>query len=360
MTCGRAAGRVWRGAAAVSALVATLAAGACSDAAGPEASITGHAGEFAATNEYLASVAEATDGLTYRMSADMTMGFEGGGQELEVTGTYLTGEVDGGLFSMTVDMNEVAREFPGAASTGDVSMEFVSDGGTLYVRAPYFATTLAAMEDQGATPAELEVLAALAELDDEWGSIDLSQISVGEAASVSGAQSSDPRAYLDLAAEGRDVHELGSESIGGVDTRGIGASVTYADVLAAEGGDPDQLREYFSALFDDLASNEDDAEVLQVVIDEMFAVEMPVEVWVDADDRVRRIVLDVNTAEVMARATERLGTGPTGVGVSVVMTMDFTDYGADVDIEVPETAIDVTGEYQALIEDGLLGNASGG
>ena len=88
---------------------------------------------------------------------------------------------------------------------------------------------------------------------------------------------------------------------------------------------------------------------------------MPVEVWVDDDDRVRRIVLDLNMGDIMAGVAEQLGEDIGDFGVSMTMSMDFTDYGDEsIEIEVPEASVDITDEYLALLEGGGLGAAAGG
>ena len=56
------------------------------EAAPPDAATGAEVGEFAATNEYLAGVAEATDGLTYRMAMDMTMRIGADGESFEMGG----------------------------------------------------------------------------------------------------------------------------------------------------------------------------------------------------------------------------------------------------------------------------------
>ena len=85
-----------RRATVAAALVAVLVGGACAqEADGPDAAIGGDAGEFAASEQYLAGVAAATEGSSYRMSMDMTMVGEDAGGSFEVGGTFMTGEVDG-------------------------------------------------------------------------------------------------------------------------------------------------------------------------------------------------------------------------------------------------------------------------
>ena len=82
--------RVRRGrrrAGAAAALAAALVGGACAqEADGPDAATGAELGEFAATSDYLAGVAEATDGLTYRMSMDMAMTISAEGESMDIGG----------------------------------------------------------------------------------------------------------------------------------------------------------------------------------------------------------------------------------------------------------------------------------
>jgi hypothetical protein len=365
MTTDRRVGRIGRRQAAVAATLMALVGGACADEAdGPDAATGAEVGDFAATSEYLAGVAEATDGLSYRMSMDMTMAFSFEGEGSEVGGTLLTGEVDGDTSSMTMDMGELFGDVPGAGlPEGGLTMEMVTDGTTLYLRAPYFTTMAEEMLAQGATRADLGPLGDLAALGDEWGSIDLAQISPSEVASAAGAQSTDPRAYLDMAARGTDVHELGDETIDGVDTRGLGATITYGDLIEAQGQDADDVREQMAAAAGAGAGpgGEEFAEIYDQLLEGMFAMDVPVEVWVDGDDRVRRIEVDLDMTGLMAGMAEAAGEDAGDAGMSAEMVMDFTDYGDEsIDIDIPEASQDITDEYRALIDGGGLGSGIGG
>jgi hypothetical protein len=296
------------------------------------------------------------------MSMDMTMAVSFEGDGTEMGGTLLTGEVDGDASSMTMDMGELLGDVPGAGlPEGGLTMEMVTDGTTLYLRAPYFATMAEQMLDQGATRADLGPLGDLAALGDEWGSIDLAQISPSEVASAAGAQSTDPRAFLDMAARGTDVHELGDETIDGVETRGLGATITYGDLIEAQGQDADDVREQMTAGAGLGAGGDEFAEVFDQVIEGMFAMEVPVEVWVDGDDRVRRIEVDLDMSGLMAGIAEAAGEDAGDTGMSAEMVMDFTDYGDEsIEIEIPEASQDITDEYRALLEGGGLGTGVGG
>ncbi len=368
MATAASGGRPWRGvrrAGVAAALAAALVGGACAqEADGPDAATGGDLGEFAATSEYLADVAEATEGLSYRMSMDMTMSVDAEGEGMEVGGRFMTGEVDGDLSAMTMDMGELFRDiaddapadeaFPEAFLDADLTIEMVTDGTTLYMRAPFLEAMADLGLDSGASRADLGPLADLGSLGGEWGRIDLSQLSISEIASATGAQTTDPRAFLEMAARATDVQELGTDTIGGTEVRGLGATITYGDMIEAQGLDADDVRDQMTG-----GAGTDDAEfdeTSDAVLEAMFAAEMPVEVWVDDDDRVRRVAMDLNMTEIMAGVAELEGEDLGDFAMSMTMAMDFSDYGAEsIEIDVPDDAVDITDEYLALIEGGGVG-----
>ena len=359
------------------ALVATLAAAAVgagpacateADLSGPDVEVVG-AGEFAATPAYLAAVADATDGLTYRISMDMTMRFAAEGESFQAGGTLATGEVDGDLSSMTVDLgalfDELADQIPPDEALpegfldGDLTMEMVTDGRTGYMRLPYFRTMAEVMLDAGASRSDLGPLADLAELGDTWGRIDLSEVSPSEVASAAGAQTFDPRAFLDVAALGTDVRELGTATIDSVEVRGLGATVTYGDMLEAQGVDADDRLDQMTSGAG-VAGDDEFSEAFEQAMDAVMAADMPIEVWVDGDDHVRRISLALNMTEVMAGVAAAGGEDIRDTGMSGDVVMDFTDYGDDsIQIEIPTDAVDITDEFLALMEGGGLDSGAG-
>lgn len=76
--------------------------------------------------------------------------------------------------------------------------------------------------------------------------------------------------------------------------------------------------------------------------------EIPIEVWVDGDDRVRRVALDLDMSQVFAGM-------PGGVpgGMSIGLVMHFRDYGdAAIDIDVPEDTTDITDAFRDLVDQG--------
>jgi hypothetical protein len=89
------------------------------------------------------------------------------------------------------------------------------------------------------------------------------------------------------------------------------------------------------------------------VLDAMFALEMPLEVWVDDDDHVRRITMALDMTPAFAGLDDAvMGDAEMAVDFSI----DFSDYGDEsIEIEVPTDAIDVTDEFLELEEGGGVG-----
>jgi hypothetical protein len=353
----------------VAALTAAVLVGACAtEGDGPDLATGPDVGEFAATSEYLAGVATATDGLTYRMSMDIAMQVVAEGDSIEMGGTLMTGAVDGDVSTMTMDMAELFRDIaeqapgdgpPAEMLDADLTMEMVTDGTTLYVRAPLINALEEFAGDMGAPQADLGPMNDLAALGDEWGRIDLSELSFSEVAGAAGAQALDPEAFLDMMSQGTDVRELGTETIDGVEVRGLGATITYGDMFEAQGMDADDVRDQMSAAGGG-SGDEQFEETFGDILEGMFAMEMPIEVWVDGDDRVRRVAFEQNMTEIIEAVAEQSGEDLGEGGMSMSQVMDFSDYGDEsIEIEVPADAVDITDEYRALIEGGGLGTGNG-
>jgi hypothetical protein len=364
---GRPTVRRTRTVALAAAVVAAIAAGGCAEeASGPDVAIGddtttdgdvgANVGEFAATTDYLVSVADATEGQTYRIAVDMAMQMGGQGTSFDVDGRLMTGEVDGDRTSMTMDLgvlfDDMADQLPAGEAPADMfgddlTMDMVTDGTTMYLRAPFFAALAGTAGSAGASPGDLGPLTELAELGDGWGRVDMAQVSPSAVASAAGAQTVDPEVYLAIVSRGDDVRDLGADSIDGVEVRGLGATVTYEDMVAAQGMDID----------DALGQVPADA---SGAVEALRSMEMPIEVWVDGDDRLRRISFAFDMADMVADldVAER---PPADFAMAFDMTMTLSDYDdPSIDIEVPEASVDLTEAFLELSElEGVGGSPAG-
>jgi hypothetical protein len=348
----------WVVAVAASAAAAMAAVGCAREAGGPDVAtgedapaedvVGADIGEFAATSEYLVDVADATEGQTYRVAVDVAMTMAGGAQGFNIDGTLMTGEVDGEMSHMALDMgvifDDMAGQLPAGEAPpaelldGDLSMEMITDGTTLYLRAPFFASLADMAAAEGASGG-LGPMGDLAELGDSWGSIDLARVSPSAVASAAGAQSADPAAFLEFVRQADDVHELGTDTIDGEEVRGLGATLSYEDMLAAQGTD-----------IESQMSLPDSA------MGPLRALEVPIEVWIDGDDQVRRISISFDLSDMLGDVVS--DPSAPSVAMDFATTMTFSDYGDEsIEIQVPDASVDLTDAFVELGELGGVGPA---
>lgn len=337
-----------------------LALGACAQEASDDALpdvATADFGEFAATTDYLSGVAQATEQQSYRMEVDMTMrGSAPGEESLEVGGQFMSGETDGELSSVVLDMEPMMEDVaPGELPDGDLTMTMITDAEHMYVQAPFFRTMADMALSEGATLDGLGPLGAVTDLDeDEWGRVDLDQLSMAEIAQTTGAQGVSTDVFLQMAADGDDVEDLGTDEIRGVETRGLGATATFRDMLQAQGVDSDDFLDQFPSAPEGIDGGQFDD-----LIDAVLGIEIPLEVWVDADDNVRRVTMSIDMSQMM-RGIDDIDPTTAGPELSIEMTMDMFDYGDDsIEIEVPAESIDVTDEFLDLARTGGITGATG-
>ena len=130
---------------------------------------------------------------------------------------------------------------------------------------------------------------------------------------------------FDALAELEGAEAIGTEQIRGVSATGVRAEASLVDLLVAQGLDPAEL---------DVAGMED-----------LAGVTIPVEVWIDKDGLVRRLVIDIDseTFADVADATDQ-PLDPASLGaVELSVTIELFDYSAsDIVIEAPTEFIDVT------------------
>jgi hypothetical protein len=345
----RPMGRLRRAAAPVLVLALVGGAAACAKDAGDtvtQTKVDGGEGdqssEFSATAAYLSTIAESSAAEPFRMELDFAIDAAGENVELD---NMMTGEVDGDQSSIHMDMSSMLGQMPGAAPGADpdqLTMDMVTDGQLVYIKAPMFGFLAEQAEDMG-SGGEPNPFADLAVVADQWGSIDAAalggDVGVGDVVGQVGAQGGDPRQFLQLVSEASDPHELGDDVIKSTRVQGLGAAITFEEMLAAQGRDVDEF----------IAQTPGGDAIPQAMLDQMLQLEVPVEVWVDADDHVRRVKIDLDMTELLSSA----GLDDDAGSVSMTTTMDFFDYGADdIAIEIPEATVDVTDAYAALLGGG--------
>jgi hypothetical protein len=331
--------------------VALTAGGGCAREASPDL-IAGP--QVEASTDFLAAVSERSSAEPYRYEARLTLGTGGAARRMPVMS--VTGEVAGERMSMRMDMSEMLADLsddvPPELTGTDPMMEMVSDGASMYIRAPL----LAALPDttpedtDGAPSRELAFPPVLAELDgDTWGRVDLDAVA-GDLGTfdVTGGQNADPTAMLDIVAAADDPRELGGNTIQGVAVEGLGATVTYGELVTSGGAiSEDELAEQLGAAMpDDLGARVDGGDI-DAVFDAMFDTEIPVEVWVDDEGLVRQFVFELDMGTMMSDLGESLDEpDPPPFVPTMRMAMDFLDYGdQSIEVVIPAESVDITDEY---------------
>lgn len=337
----------------VLALLAAVTAAGCGQADNPDVSLgSAELGGFEATGEFLTGVADRSGREPFRVEMGLGMHIDVDGEGIDVDGTIMTAESDGARLAMDVDtgallddMADMTGGLPREASGGDLTMQMVTDGTNVYLQTPIFALLGDELVDAGMPPSDLGPLEALVPLADDWGRIDaaaLGDVSAGEVAGVAGSQAGDPRDYLESLRGATDPSNLGDDEIRGVAVRGVGASITLGDMVAAQSLDPE---DYLDQIAGGLpGAPEADAEAFGAA---MLDLEIPVEVWVDEAGNVRRMTLDMDLRAIVAAVA------PDAVPLDVTMTitMDFFDVGDEsIAVEVPTEWVDVTDAFVAVQE----------
>jgi hypothetical protein len=185
-----------------------------------------------------------------------------------------------------------------------IDMEMVSDGTTTYIHVP----------DGGKLPGATK----------PWVSVPNEAMKAG--GSFSGLQSA--TGMLDaLRGIGGTIRTIGDEQINGVDTTHYNVVVRLADAIAAA---PEAQRAQAQAALEQL--------------DELGASEMPVDVWITDDGiPVRQVMTFDGSSGVSALA-----------GLKMKMTIDLSDFGAPVNVDVPPA------DQVQAIDPAELGSLFGG
>ena len=265
-----------------------LVMAACAAEGDPEAEVK--TGDAAVSALQAAPDAVADAGTaTFTMTMEIT--YEGETVELVATGAY---DNPADQMSMSMDMGAMFEQLAAAsgeevpAELGDGRMEMVADGDTVYMHFSVF-----------------EVLTGTS----DWLSMSAEDLGTDAESLGLGASASDPTKLLESL---RGVHGepevVGQEEVGGVATTHYHATMSLADALAQV---PEDQRAEVEAALDDLAEGSD--------------AEIPVDVWIDGDGLPRRVTMD------MGGAMDAIAPG----GGGVTMTIEFSDYGEPVDIQVP-------------------------
>jgi hypothetical protein len=311
------------------ASVAALAAlGVCG--AGPVAASTVPPDDDIATPDAINDAGEQSSTAPYRLEMFMEASILG--MTIDGDTPLAVGEFDGDQSHMTMDLGAMfadlipADEMPPELRGVDMVMEFVSDGTDLYIRAPFLAS-LAELEGADDDP----TAQVFTQLGDGWGYVDgtaVPGIDAGSLTGTLGIGAADPAALFELLSDVEGAESIGTADIRGVSTAGVRAEVNLSALMEAQGtpvastGDP-----FGNATF-------------------------PIELWIDKDGFVRRIVMDMS-GEAIADAVETAGEEvPTSMfgDMNMSITMEMFDYNAaDIAIEIPTEFTDITDDFAEIV-----------
>ena len=272
------------------ALAAVLAS-ACSSSPTPPA---GGGGEEAGP---LAMVVAASDRIdaANALAMEFTMTIAANGQELTGSGTAVAA-ADGSRMHMDMSYDS----FPGMPDGFD--MELILDDGTMYMSTSTLAAAGAPTDAFG---------------DKEWVMIDLSDVVAGyEAFADLGTGQNDPSQAFEYLKGAEDVKLLGTEDIDGEATQHLSGTLDLQRAVEELPAD----------------AQEELRTTMQELEQQIGQTSMPFEVWVDDQGRVRRMTYTMETGPDAPQA------------VSLAMTLDITDYDADLDFDVPspDEAVDLS------------------
>ena len=206
---------------------------------------------------------------------------------------------------MTMDMGMLGGE-----------MQIVMDHGVVYMRAPMF-------QDAGT----------------DWVSMDPSKMDPAAAAQFGGfgAGTTDPSAYVGLFAGVFDVTVSGEEELKGVPTTHYVGTIDLKKVIKG---------------FSDVVGKDADAATkkqLKAAVKQFESLgiddKIPFEIWIDAEGLPRRQRITMDFGKLVPGAEE----------ANLEMTVDFSDFGKPVEIEIPDPS-EVTDMTGAL---GDAGSGSG-
>jgi hypothetical protein len=272
-------------------LVAVLAAG-CSSGS-PSAPTGAHpTGQI----DPLAMVAAASDTIDSAgaLAFDFSTTISTGGQRISGSGSAVAA-ADGSRTHMTMNYDS----FPGMPDGFDMEL-FLVDG-VMYMSTSTFAALGADTDASGGK---------------DWVSMDLNDVVPGfESFAKLGSGQNDPSQAFEYLKGASEVQLVGTEDVDGESTRHLRGTL---DLEKAVSQLPADAQEEVRTTMDQFQS-------------QFGSTSMPFDVWVDDQGRIRRMTYALKSSPDAAQA------------LSMSITVDITDYDADMDFDVPsrDEAVDL-------------------
>jgi hypothetical protein len=216
------------------------------------------------------------------MKLTVDLGIGGQTQHLTMTGT--------GAFDYEHNKGRLSTSLPASGLLQAMNMEEVIDGSTLYMKV---------------TDANGKALSAK-----PWVKLDLTHQARQSGIDLDslGMQQANPAQYLDMLRGGADdVTKVGTETLHGTKTTHYAMQVDFAKAAQSASSDQKQA-------FDKLS--------------QLYSKPVPVEIWVDSDDMLRKLVLTLD----MSSLGDSSGVSVSG---STRIEEELYDFGTPVNVDVP-------------------------
>jgi len=217
--------------------------------------------------------------------------------EVTVAGTSFTVAAEG-----VVDFDH-DRAALTVEQQGVPPLETVADGTTVYLRSPQVAATLGV-----GTP---------------WAAVDVARVGArsGTDLEVLRTSGTDAASDLDLLQGAAEVEVLGDEEVAGAETTHYRGTIDLREAVEQAGAVAD--RSAFEQFVDSLGVDD-----------------LPIDVWLDGEDRVRRLRYELPTTPEE--------------GTSATVTLELSDFGIDEAVAVPSPG-EVTDVTDRLLQEGRAG-----
>ena len=234
-------------------------------------------------------VTKAPDATISASTAKVAMTLDVSGTNVPKVTTKGEGQIDfvRKATAMTLDLSDTLQ--PMGVTGDDATFDMRSLGSTLYMRSPLFSQVAPSAAGK-------------------WLKLDLNELTKLQGVDLSQLQqagNNDPRqglAFLEGVTED-GVEDLGHEDVRGADTTHYRAEVDLEKAANRSGSIVDQ-------------------DAFKRFIDTLGAKTVPVEVWIDGDNRVRRIRIPLPVPFQSGTA-------------KVTMTMEYFDFGSAVNVAAP-------------------------
>ncbi|MFV2039623.1 MAG: hypothetical protein ACC660_05225 [Acidimicrobiales bacterium] len=279
---------------------------------------------------------------SYRYEMSFSMFISDGSFEIDIAPDrpLAVGAVSGSTQQMSMDLGTVFEDMLPALADGDdadeiaamfggdLSMEIIATSTTMYLRAPF----LAGLFDGALGPEMPPGLTDMAALADGWGVIDLTQLAdfgAGDISGLAGAPAGGaPDQLLEMLQDaGSEVTDLGRETVRGVETTHLRAVVSLLSLLEAQGASTADFGGVDVGAFD---------------------LELPFDVYVDDESRVRRLQMALTLDDIAALMPGEAV--PPGTDFSFSTTIDLFDFGADIEITLPDES-EIVGDFTDLFTE---------